>query len=175
MTDDHIAEEASPRTIRMFPDYADTVLWVREPIAYEDTGLSDALVAELEVWEQSYYDSLDSNFDWVPETAARTFTEEGVRLARWVSAEVGRQFVIEFSSSEAGAETVHMRAETSAQNPEAESAFTQLFDEVEEDDRRTAEYIRNNPGGVWTAYAPLSGAVFKPNPSRQAETAPNED
>lgn len=136
---------------------------------YEDTGLSGALVAELEAWEQYYYDSLDSDFNWVPETAARTFIEEGVRLARLVSAEVGPQFIVEFSSYEPGAATVHMRAETAAQNREAESAFTHLFDEVEEDDRRTAELFRNNPGGEWIAYAPLSGTVFKPNSNEKVE------
>ena len=167
-----MTDERPPRTIRMFPDYTGTVLWISMPIEYEDTGLSGGLVAQLEAWEQYYYDSLDSDFNWVPGTAARTFTEEGVRLARLVSAEVGPQFIVEFSSYEPGAATVLMHAETAAQTREAESAFAHLFDEVEEDDRRTAELVRNEPDGEWTAYAPLSGTVFRF--TRQAENSPRE-
>ena len=163
MTDVHSAEDASLRTIRMFPDYADTVLWISMPIDYEDTGLSEWLVAELEAWEQSYYDLLDSDFEWVTATAERTYTEEGVRLARFVAAEVGPQFVVEFSSYEVSAETVHMRSEHSAENPKAEAAFTRLFDEEEAEKREAEERRRNNPGGSWIAYAPLSGTVFDPN------------
>lgn len=40
--------ERPPRTIRMFPDYAGTVLWISMPIDCEDTGLSGGLVAELQ-------------------------------------------------------------------------------------------------------------------------------
>lgn len=154
MTDVHRPEDASPRTIRMFPDYADTVLWISMPIDYEDTGLSGVLVAELKSWERSYYDSLDSDFEWVTATAERTYTEEGVRLARLVAAEVGPQFVVEFSSYEVGAETVHMRAEHSAVNPKAEAAFTRLFDEDEAEQREAEERIRSDPGGEWSAYGP---------------------
>ncbi|WP_152346523.1 hypothetical protein [Brevibacterium sp. CFH 10365] len=175
MTDDHIAEDASPRTIRMFPDYADTVLWVREPIDYEDTGLSDGLVAELEAWEQFYYDSLDPDFTWVSNAAVRAYSAVGTRLAHRVADEVGPQFIVEFASRTESTEIVRARSDHRASNSGAESAFTQLFDEVEAEEREAAEFIRNNPGGEWVAYAPLSGTVFKPNPSRQAETASDED
>lgn len=97
----------------------------------------------------------------MPETAARTFTEEGVRLARLVSAEVGPQFIVEFSSHDDDTEAMRIRAEHSAENPKAEAAFTRLFDEAEADDRRFAELVRNEPDGEWTAYAPLSGTVFR--------------
>lgn len=94
MTVELTTPDSPQRTIRMFPDYTDTVLWINIPIDYEDTELSGQLGAVLEASEQSYYDSLDSAFVWVSDTAARTFTEEGVRLARWVSAEVGPKFVV---------------------------------------------------------------------------------
>lgn len=166
-------DERPPRTIRMFPDYACSVLWIRDPINYLKSGLSTGLVAELQAWEQSYYDSLNDEIDWVSDAAARAFTEEGVRLARLVSAEVGPQFVVRFSSYETGAETVYSRAEQATENSNAESAFTSLFDEVDEDDRRIAEPVRSSPDGGWLAYAPLSDTVFTPN--RQTENAPEED
>ncbi|MGZ1492050.1 hypothetical protein [Brevibacterium sediminis] len=169
MTEEQMTDERPPRTIRMFPDYAGTVLWISMPIDYEDAGLSGALVAQLEAWEKSYYDSLDSDFNWVPETAARIFAEQGVHLARLVSAEVGPQFVVEISSSDDDTEAMRIRAEHSAENPKAEAAFTRLFDEAEADDRRIAELVRNEPDGEWTAYAPLSGTVFKPNSNEKVE------
>lgn len=175
MTDVHSAEDASLRTIRMFPDYAHTVLRVGTPILYRDTGLSNDLVAQLKEWEEFYYDSLDSGFSWVPESAARTFTGEGERLARMVAAEVGPQFDVEFSSYEDGAETVHVRAEHPAQNPAAETAFTRLFDEEDAERREAEERRRNNPGGNWIAYAPLSGTVFDPNQGLGAQQEHEED
>jgi hypothetical protein len=109
--------------------------------------------------EQSYYDSLNDEIDWVSDAAARAFTEEGVRLARVVSAEVGPQFVVEISSSDDDTEAMRIRAEHSAENPKAEASFTHLFDDAEADDRRIAELVRNDPGGEWTAHAPLSEPV----------------
>ena len=175
MTDDHSAEDAAPRTIRMFPDYADTVLWVREPIDCEDTGLSDGLVAELEAWEQFYCDSLDPDFTWVSPAAVRAYNTDGTRLAHRVADEAGPRFVVEFASRTEGAEFVRARSDSPASNPAAEAAFTRLFVEVEAEEHEAAEFIRDNPGGEWVAYAPLSGTAFKPNPSRQAETASDED
>ena len=101
MTENCTTDDGGQRTIRLFPDYADTVLWIREPIDYEDTGLSDELVAGMRGWEQFYYDSLDADFNWVSAEAARTFTEEGTRPAQSVSSEVGPRFLIEFASYEA--------------------------------------------------------------------------
>lgn len=175
MTDGHTDEGRPLRTIRIFPDYANTVVWISEPIHYEEARLSAGLLAELESWEQSYYDSLNPEFEWVSEAAARAFTEEGTRLAGLVSAEVGPDFSVEFASYEDTTETVHIRAETSAQNPSAEKAFAQLFEETEAAEREAAEYFRNNPNAEWIAYAPLSGTVFEPNPGREAEASPDED
>lgn len=50
-------------TVRMFPDYADTVLWFEGPVDYDLTGLTPDLLHDLTAWEQSYYDSLTSDFD----------------------------------------------------------------------------------------------------------------
>ncbi|MCU4298189.1 hypothetical protein D3I60_14095 [Brevibacterium permense] len=43
IAEEHTTDERPLRTIRMFPDNADTVLWISMPIDYEDTGLSGAL------------------------------------------------------------------------------------------------------------------------------------
>lgn len=113
---------------------------------------------------------MDADIEWVSAAAARSFTEEGTRLAGLVSAEVGPGFDIRFSSYEANTETVHVRAATPAQNLAAEEAFTRLFEEIEE--REAAESIRKNPNAEWIAYAPLSGSVFRPNTGRTDDGAP---
>src|SRR5699024_4000850 len=88
--------------------------------------------------------------------------EEGVKLAERVSAEVGPRFAIACDSVEGRNETVLLRAERPAENPAAEAAFTRLREELIAEEKRTAEIFAES-GGVWTAYAPLSGETFTPN------------
>ena len=175
MTEELTTDEGRLRTIRLFPDYADTVLWVREPIDYQDTELSRRLVSDLQAWEQFYYDSLDADFNWVSTTAVRAYSEEGTRLARRVADEVGPDFVIEFSSRSGNAEEVQARSDSPASNPAAEAAFTSLFNADEAEDREIAQYMRNNPGGEWIAYAPLSGTVVDPKQSRRPGASSTDD
>ncbi|MDR6636386.1 hypothetical protein [Paenarthrobacter nitroguajacolicus] len=37
-------------TVRLFPDYGDTALWLDSPIDYDITGLTRSLVRELQAW-----------------------------------------------------------------------------------------------------------------------------
>ena len=51
--------------MRMFPDYAGTVLWYGGgPVDYEEAHLPAGLVAYLEAWEASYYAGLDEAMEW---------------------------------------------------------------------------------------------------------------
>lgn len=159
---ENTGDDRQPMTIRMFPDYAHTVLWLDQPIRYSATGLSQGLVEELQVWEQSYYDSLTDDIVWISDAAASAFTAEGARLTHGVSAEVGPRFVVEFASYEVGAGTVCVRAESPAENPAAENAFTELADKIVAEEQKAAERRRDGEG-KWIAYAPLSGTVFDPN------------
>ena len=88
--------------VRMFPDYADTVLWFDGPVDYAQCGLSERLIRDLTRWEQGYYDALE-DLEWrTPELAAQ-FTKDGIRLARQVARELGEDFEVEFRSYENGA------------------------------------------------------------------------
>ena len=155
--------DAPHEIIRMFPDYADTVLWFGDgPVEYSDTGLTAALVDDLQHWEQTFYESRTADFEFVSRAAEVSHAEEGVKLAERVSAEVGPRFAIACDSVEGRDETVLLRAERPAENPAAEAAFTRLREELIAEEKRTAEIFAES-GGVWTAYAPLSGETFTPN------------
>lgn len=151
-------------TVRMFPDYADTVLWFGDgPIEYSETGLSAALVDDLQRWEQTFYESRTDDFEFVSQAAEASHAEDGIKLAERVAAEVGPRFAIACDSVEDRTETVLLRAERPAENPAAEAAFTRLREELIAEEDRTAEIFAES-GGVWTAYAPLSGETFTPKP-----------
>lgn len=45
------------RTVRVFPDYANSVIWFSDPFPYHESHLSKSLVTRLDRWEASYYSS----------------------------------------------------------------------------------------------------------------------
>lgn len=157
-------QENSPLTaVRMFPDYADTVLWLDGPVDYEDSGLSSDLVLRLYEWEQSYYDSLDSNFEWTSPGTARAFTAVGIDLAGRVANELGAEFSIEFHSYGDTALTYSVRSHAPAANERASAAFSRIGAEMEAEEERAARLVaESGPNAEWTAFAPLSGKVFTP-------------
>jgi hypothetical protein len=112
--------------VRLFPDYAGSVLWFPHPVDYAATGLDGGLVADLIRWEIDYYDALDADFDWRSPDLARAFTTDGVALAYRLAVQLGAAFDIEFASYEAGVATRRFRSELPADNPRAAAAFTAL-------------------------------------------------
>jgi hypothetical protein len=158
--------EDQPQMVRMFPDYADTVLWFGGPVPYDESGLTEGLVRELEDWEQSYYDSLTPDEDWKSAELARQFTAEGNRLAGRVADELGDGLEVEFSSYEPGVPPRRFRGARPALNPRATAAFAKLAAALIAERERFDEAARA-PGGEdseWFAVAPLTGAIFKPRP-----------
>ncbi|PCC41507.1 hypothetical protein CIK65_17340 [Brevibacterium aurantiacum] len=156
-------ENCTTTTVRMFPDYADTVLWIVFPIDYEDTDLSPDLVSQLDAWEQSYYEALDADFNWKSADAARAFTQTGIDLAGQVANELGEEFVVEFASYEHHAPTYTVQSRSPADNDEAFAAFSTIVAELDAEDERAAQLVAEaGPDGEWTAYAPLSGETFTP-------------
>lgn len=172
MSDEAAVDAAQYETIRLFPDYVRTVLWLDQPIHYDRTGLSSELVKELEAWEQSYYDSLTDDIAWKSAGHAHAYTVEGARLAACVAAEAGPRFVAEFDSSEDGAETVYARTKSPALNAAAEASFIRLQEEWIAEDQRVADLLAES-NGSWTAYAPLSGQTF--TPASRAERSEDHD
>lgn len=153
-----------PTTVRMFPDYADTVLWLVYPVDYEDTALSPGLIRELEAWERSYYESLDADFNWKSAEDVRAFTKTGIDLAGQVANQLGEEFAVEFASYEHAAPTYTVQSRRRADNEEASAAFSTIVAEMKAEDERAAQLLAEaGPNAEWTAFAPLSGDVFTPD------------
>jgi hypothetical protein len=115
--------------VRLYPDYAGSVLWVSDsadPVDYASSGLDPALVNDLIRWELGYYDSLDDDFQWRSPASAGTFTSDGVALALRLAVQLGAGFDIEFASYEAGVATRRFRSAFPADNPGAAAAFAVL-------------------------------------------------
>lgn len=86
--------------VRIFPDYADTVIWFSDPMPYSEAALSNELVGRLNAWEAQYYAALTDNFDWRSMGTLHAFSADGLELARAVSAEIGPEFTVEYRSFE---------------------------------------------------------------------------
>jgi hypothetical protein len=157
-------ESPQPTVVRLFPDYADTVLWLDVPLGYEVTGLSEGLVDELKAWELSYYAALTPDTSWKSADLATRFTEEGNRLAQRIADELGPGYEIEFRSYEEGAPTRRFQG-TGAPNATAVAAFTALVTASRQEQSRISDALEAAGQGEttgWYAFAPRSGNVFKP-------------
>jgi hypothetical protein len=157
--------EGQPQMVRMFPDYADTVLWFGGLVSYDESGLTEGLVRELEDWEQSYYDSLTPYEDWKSAELARQFTADGNRLAERVAEELGDGYEVQFNSYEPGVPPRRFRGARPGLNPRATAAFAELAAALTAEQERLAN-VASAPDGEnneWFAVAPLTGAIFKPH------------
>ena len=108
--------------VHVYPDYAESCLWLSVPVDYALTGLSDDLVDQLKAWEQSYYDGLTSDLAWRSAEAEAAFSAVGRRLGRQLARELGDGFEVEVGSTT-------FRGRGPATNPRAEAAFRALADQ----------------------------------------------
>ena len=143
----------------MFPDYADSVLWVDGPVDYSETGLSAGLVEGLRAWEQSYYDALNGDYAFRSQDLEDKFTLEGIRLARLVSTEIGSGHVVEYTGAALLKHAVLFRSPGNASNPAAARCFDDLVEAKLRVAREMQEALKEGP---FYAYAPLSGTEFDP-------------
>lgn len=150
-----------PRVLRIFPDYADSVLWLAEPVPYGISGLTRELVHDLAAWEQFYYDSLTADVVFRSPELAHEFTVRGRRLAGRVADELGEGWEVEFRSYEPRVAPVRIRGRGVATNAQAAAAFDAL---VADRDAEQAESqrARVTGDGRWSARAPLSDTRYGP-------------
>lgn len=158
-------EKSQRQIVRMFPDYADTVLWFGGPVAYRFSGLTPELVRGLKDWEQSYYDSLTPDLEWKSAELVRQFTEEGEHLARRVADELGDGYEVELKSYEQGVPSSRFRGTRATLNPRAATAFDELTASLRAELRNSIRSATSHSGEApeWFAYAPLPRTSFKPD------------
>lgn len=147
--------------VRMFPDYANTVVWFNGPVDYEDSGLSPDLVLALEAWEQAHYDGLTSNFTRRPSPLAQSHQAEGDRLAARVADELGSGYEVEHGYTPPR----RFRSRHDRSDTPAAAAFDALAAAQPSIDERLAYLIANDKstGSGWSAHTPLSGGTFTPD------------
>lgn len=178
--------ETKPMLIRMFPDWFGGVLWLLDLLKYEETGLSQELIDDLDTWEQSYYDSLTEDVEFkTPELASR-FMAMGNVLAQRVANEVGPDYVIELSNYEEGINNRRFHVQGPAQNPGAAVAFAVLANALTDNEIDLIHAVDGSDGedqtgwndGLdegatgndapqWFAYSPLSGEAYEPGSAAQ--------
>lgn len=130
------AAEYLRTVVRVFPDYADTVLWFAPgPVSYEESHLTEGLVAELVEWEGTYYASLTDLFQWRPEANLLAFDVEGLRLAHRLAEELGDAVEVEYRNYQKGAlEPARVRGTGKGTNSAARAAFVKMAHDAKVED-----------------------------------------
>jgi len=138
---------ATREVVRVFPGYADTVIWYQGPVPYAETGLSSRLIAEMEQWESRYYKSIGRSHELMSAHLAR-----GLELARALSEEIGDILPVE--TDEAGGGTTRLLTPGPGTNPEARNFFTGMLADAEAEDARIAVDLRSGAQFEWRPYRP---------------------
>lgn len=141
-----VASDDKYSLIRIFPDYADSVIWfIVGPLSYEESGVSTKLRRDMEAWETHYYETMNTDFTWRSREDQNYHAEEGRRLAECLSVEVGRAFEVEYFDQRA--QKLRVRSDQPAANETAEAAFTRvgawyrnLFERIEREAEAGASF-----------------------------------
>ena len=134
--------------VRMFPDYAGTVLWYGGgPVDYEDAHLPAELVTDLEAWEALHDDGLDDEMEWQSRDLEKAYAAKGEELARRVADALGSTFVIEGAGGK-------VRSDGPSTSPAAAEAFTALADEHEAEYNERARMVADGAELSWSPYGP---------------------
>jgi hypothetical protein len=122
--------EYATTVIRLFPDYAESVIWFSSPVPYEETQLDDRLIADLRTWEASYYAGLSSDLSWRAPGLEARFRADGLELARRLADQIGDDFQVEY---DLGWSRRRVRGTGPARNPAAALAFHRLAGNAREE------------------------------------------
>ncbi len=132
---------ATREAIRVFPDYADTVIWYRGPVPYEDTRLSEGLVADMEDWEANYHASLDESYSFESRRAESDHITRGLEIAMALSEEIGDILPVEADAI--GGLKTRLLTPGMGTNPEARASFAEMRTEAKQEDARIAAMLRS--------------------------------
>lgn len=161
--------------VRLFVGHDRTPLWFPGPRDLDETLLDDELTAALQAWESDWYASRDvDTFEWVSTTPEIEHLRRGVDLARRLSRALGSEHVVEVvpavepPAAGRGPGKLRIRSDGPPTQPEAARRFTAWAEE----ERAAHERVRAAAREGWAAYAPRSGATFRP---RSPEESPRYD
>jgi hypothetical protein len=132
--------------VRLFPDYAESVVWFPSPVDYAGTGLDEDLLTDLRRWEASYYDSLD-DYEWRSGDLKRAFEAEGGRLGHRLSEALGPEFVVEVGGR-------RLRSRRPAKSPRAADAFRAIAAAEREKRERIARAVADGAELSWNSDPP---------------------
>jgi hypothetical protein len=120
-----VASDDEYSLIRIFPDYADSVIWfIIGPLSYDESGVSKTLRHDMEAWETHYYETMGSDYSWRSREDQDYHAAEGRRLAECLSVEVGRAFEVEYFDQRD--RKLRVSSDRPAANEAAEAAFTRV-------------------------------------------------
>ena len=152
--------------VRLFVGHDRTPLWFPGPRDLDETLLDDELTEALHAWESDWYASRDvGTFEWVSTTPEIEHLRRGVDLARRLALALGAEHVVEVDqaveppAAGPGPARLRIRSDGPATQPEAARRFTAWADE----ERAEHERVRSAARKGWSAYAPRSGATFRPS------------
>jgi hypothetical protein len=145
--------------VRLFPGWAESSVWFDGPVAYEDTGLDDGLVADLRAWDDSYYAAITPPaYAWPGADLEARHLRAAARLARRIADEVGDEFEVEHDPDRR-----RVRASGPPSNDAAAAAFRALAARAEarRSTLQAASERARAEGHVlfWSAEPPPSGPV----------------
>ncbi|NRD27983.1 hypothetical protein [Frigoribacterium sp. VKM Ac-2836] len=150
--------------VRVFPDYAGTVLWSGGAVDYEEAHLSQELEGDLQAWESFHRSRLDPDRPTHTTQDAYDFAVTGRALAGQLSEELGRG--VEVHLIVEGRQV--FRSTEAPLNPRAAKAFHARAERQAAEARALIEKV---DGGRWYAYNPVSGSRFYPGPARSDDNA----
>jgi hypothetical protein len=159
-TDEEMADPGGylRSVVRVFPDYAGTVLWfVDGPVDYSDAKVTASLAADMSAWEDSYYTGLDDEREWKTTDLEVHHYREGLRLARALSVELGDAFEVEVfaQDSEGNEYKLRIQGRGRGSNPRAVGAFKEWAAASGAEDTKFRELKASGGSFHWTAYAPV--------------------
>lgn len=114
--------------VRVFPDYADSVLWfVPGPVDYEDAQLTPRLTRDMKAWEASFYANVTGVGAWRPGFDGDAYEAEGLRLCQCLADELGDVVGVEYRSEQESAKRVILRGTGEGTNPQARAALQNMI------------------------------------------------
>lgn len=146
------ASEYATSVVRLFSDYADSVIWFSGPVAYQDTRLEHDLVSDLRSWDATYYAGLTSGYEWRSPDLAGRYYRAGARLARRIAEQIGDDFQVQYDQGDTHR---RVRAAGPVRNEEAASAFHDMAERARAEWAQMSEVLerarREGDNLYWSA------------------------